>query len=288
MKQYVLAVSLTLTALFAFLLTTSAYAQTDVTVTALVPTTVSGSQSSFVADVQTAPADGASRVTLTATLVDSTNSPVPNATVKVTSNRGNVDTILCYDGTTLTSSNTATADTDGIATCVVTSDAPGQVTFSALVDDQLTLDDKPVVTFTALPVLQNLTVTVTLPGGKKITLFQPPKVGTAPTPTPTKGTEPSHTSGSGQLVNTGINVQLSFGTFMTVLALALVIPALFIWILFLLRRQRRLLVTAAAAQAKEQQSLNQIAQTEATLIEKTTAIEEVVDSNHPKPPTTLS
>src|SRR5258708_2037199 len=54
----------------AFYFALPAFAQTSgggsVTVSAIVPTTVSASKSSFVADVQTLPADGSSRLTLTA------------------------------------------------------------------------------------------------------------------------------------------------------------------------------------------------------------------------------
>ncbi len=246
----------------------SAWAQNTVAVTASVQSAVSASQSSLVADVQTVPADGSSRVTLTATLVDNGNNPVADSVVKVSSNRGNVDTVLCYQGGTLTSADHATSDADSIVRCVATSNAPGQATFSAIVDEQTTLDDKPIVTFTALPILQNLTVTVTLPSGKKLTLFQPPSQPSTVATTP-KGIEPSHRSGAGQLVSTGINVSLSFWTFLLIIFFIVLTPLLFLWILLLLRRLR----------AQERDQLAKVLAVE----EKIAQEEQVIDSKLPPP-----
>lgn len=260
MKARIAVISLAGFLALAFWLNPAA-ADTQVTVSALVPTTVSAAQSSFVSNIQTLPADGSTRVTLTATLVDDTNIPVPNSSVTVSSNRGGVDTILCYQGTTLTSSTTATSDSSGVVRCIVTSKAPGQATFSARVDDQITLNDRPVVSFTALPIAQNVTVIVTLPGGKEIVILRPPQKP-EPTPATPVGVEPSHNSGDGQLVNTGIRVELSLGSFIVVLMLFLLIPALLVALLLLLRRQKQLLEQETLAQTKTQESLNKIAQTE--------------------------
>lgn len=269
---------------------TSAIAQTDVTVSATVPTQASAGHSSLVSDVQTLPADGSSKVTLTATIVDDSNTPVIGAAVVVTSDRGSVDTVLCYDtSSTLTGSNSSTTDNDGIVRCIAISEAPGQATFSARVDDQVTLDDKPVVTFTALPVLQNLTVTVTLPGGKKLTILQPPAKtpSTPPAPSPAPGTPLSHQSGTGQLVNTGINVEIPFWNLVFYLLLVTLVPILFVIILLLIRRIRLLLATEKLNREKEEELLKKIYLLEQQTAQTTQAIEqqtETISQEAPNPP----
>jgi len=112
-----------------------AMAQNGVSLSANVLSGVSEGISTFVSDVVQLPADGKSVVILTATILSKEGEALPNKEVIVSSNRGDVDTVLCYSGSTL--------------------------------------DDKPTVTFTPLPFLTNLTIKVNLPGGGKLTILEP-------------------------------------------------------------------------------------------------------------------
>lgn len=239
-----------------------ASAQTTSEVNANVTSSVSSTNSSVVTDLSALPADGISSVLITVTIVDAGNVALPQKEVVVSSNRGQVDTIRCYVGDTLTNDNITTTSASGIAKCTARSLAPGQATFSVTAE-AVALDDKPTVTFTPLPVLQKLKVVVKLPGGGNLTIIEPAPLD-----------EPSHESGDARLVDTGVNLQIPFVSFMTGLIILLLIPILFLIILILIRRYRRLLVALGKSNEQEKEWLAKIYQLEQVVAQKTTDIEQ--------------
>lgn len=228
----------------------NAAAQTTSTVNANVVSSVSATNSSLVADLAELPADGSSTVILTATIVDANNLPLPQKEVTVTSNRGDIDTIRCYAGSTLTEESKATTDASGVARCSARSVVPGEATFTA-VADTITLEDKPVVKFTPLPIITQLKITVKTPGGGQVTLVQPP---TSTTPTTPTGEPLDHSSSSDKLVDTGINLQIPFWVFIITAFFFLLIPVLLLIIIVLIRKIRQM-IGAARKHAEDEEAL---------------------------------
>src|SRR3990167_5016381 len=105
-----------------------AMAQNGVSLSANVLSGVSEGVSTFVSDVVQLPADGKSVVLLTATILSKEGQVLPNKEVVVSSNRGEVDLILCYDGSTLTSGRQTVTDAEGKARCAASSEVPGNAT----------------------------------------------------------------------------------------------------------------------------------------------------------------
>ncbi|QQG49941.1 MAG: Ig-like domain-containing protein [Candidatus Berkelbacteria bacterium] len=247
----VLTLRVLLTYSLALIFVPTALAQTNSVVNANVVSSVSATNSSFVADLAELPADGTSMVTLTATIVDANNLPLPQKEVIVTSNRGDIDTIRCYAGSTLTEENKATTDTNGVARCGARSLVPGEATFTATADTVI-LEDKPVVKFTPLPILTQLKITVKTPGGGQVTLVQPP----APSATPSSPTGEGldHSPSSDKLVDTGINLQIPFWVFIITALFFLLIPVLLLIIIVLIRKIR-LMIGAARKHAEAEEAL---------------------------------
>src|SRR3989344_9339020 len=99
------------------LLISPVVAQSEVTLSANVLSGVSPGVSTFVSDILQLPADGKSVVILTATILSKEGQPLPNKEAVVSSNRGDVDTILCYNGNTLGNAQKAVTDLDGKVRC---------------------------------------------------------------------------------------------------------------------------------------------------------------------------
>lgn len=245
----------------------------DTIVKATVVSSVDSTRSTFVSDLASLPADGTSLVILTATIVDDHDVPLPNKVVVVTSNRGDVDTILCYSGSTLTNGRTATTDSEGKARCAASSEVPGNATFTAVAEG-VTLDNKPTVTFTPLPFLTNLTIKVNLPGGAKLTILEPIK------PKPSK-------PANERLVNTDVELQLPFWVLLVIILFFLTEPILIILILRLTKKVRRGFASEKLALAKEQELLAKVYQLESQVVQTATAIErEVRQIESPVDPST--
>lgn len=237
-------------------------AQSEVTVTANVLSGVSDNVSTFVSDIVQLPADGKSVVILTATILSKEGQVLPNKDVVVSSNRGDVDTILCYSGATLTNGRTTVTDADGKARCAASSEVPGNATFTAVAEG-ITLEDKPTVTFTPLPFLTNLTVRVNLPGGGQLTILEPVK------PKPSK-------PASERLVNTDVELQIPFWVMLVIILFFLTEPILIILVLRLSRKVRRGFEAEKLALAKEQELLAKVYLLESQVVQTASEIEQEV------------
>lgn len=244
------------------LFSTPATAQTGVTVSANVLSGVNSGVSTFVSDIVQLPADGKSVVILTATILSKEGQVLPNKGVTVSSNRGDVDTILCYSGSTLTNSRVIITDTEGKARCAASSEVPGNATFTAIAEG-ITLDDKPTVTFTPLPFLTNLTIKVNLPGGGKLTILEPVK------PKPSK-------PANERLVNTDVELQIPFWVLLVIVLFFLTEPILIILVLRLSKKVRRGFEAEKLALAKEQELLAKIYQLESQVVQTASDIEQEV------------
>ncbi|MCR4277770.1 MAG: hypothetical protein NUV85_02025 [Candidatus Berkelbacteria bacterium] len=249
---------------FFVLAPTIVFAQ-DTIVKATVVSSVDSTRSTFVSDLASLPADGTSLVILTATIVDDHDIPLPNKEVVVTSNRGDVDTINCYSGSTLTNSRTATTDSEGKARCAASSSAAGNATFTAVAEG-ITLDNKPTVTFTPLPILTNLTIKVKLPGGGTLTILEPPAPSTEKTPTPAS---PS----TNKLVNTGVEFNVPFWVLLMIILFFITEPILIVLVLRLTRRMRLGFEAEKRFVAKEQELLAKIYQLESQVVQTAATIE---------------
>lgn len=246
----------------------------NTTVNATVVSSVNAGTSTFVSDILQLPADGKSVVILTATILSKEGLGLPNKAVSVSSNRGDVDTILCYSGSTLTNGRTTTTDTEGKASCAATSEVPGNATFTAIAEE-VTLDDKPTVTFTPLPFLTNLTIKVNLPGGGKLTILEPVKP---------KPSQPANQ----RLVNTDVELQIPFWVLLVIILFFLTEPILIILVLRLSRKVRRGFAAEKLALAKEQELLTKVYQLESRVVQTAAVIEqEVRQIESPTPPPTL-
>ncbi len=251
-----------------------AMAQNGVSLSANVLSGVSEGISTFVSDVVQLPADGKSVVILTATILSKEGEALPNKEVIVSSNRGDVDTVLCYSGSTLTNSHKTVTDGEGKARCAASSEVPGNATFTAIAEG-ITLDDKPTVTFTPLPFLTNLTIKVNLPGGGKLTILEPV------TPKPSK-------PANERLVNTDVELQIPFWVVVVIILFFLTEPILIILVLRLSRKVRRGFEAEKMALAKEQELLAKIYLLESQVVQTASDIErEVRQIESPASPQTI-
>jgi len=232
-------------------------ASADSVISANVPSFVSPSESTLVSDLSELPADGISSVLFTATIVSGSGSPLVDKDFTLSSNRGEVDTIRCYDGNTLLATNTTKTDAQGIARCIAYSLAPGQATFTG-VADTITLDDKPTITFTPLPAISNITVTVELPGQKKITLIKPSEPIVT---TPSLKTPPSEN----KLVNTQVELLIPFWVFILIILLLIASPFLFSLLVIIYRRLRFYIIADRQQREKEENLLAKIYELEQKL-----------------------
>ncbi|MDP3992959.1 MAG: Ig-like domain-containing protein [bacterium] len=248
--------------LIVLLLGSPVVAQSGVAVTANVLSGVSPEVSTFVSDILQLPADDKSVVILTATIFSKEGKTLPNKEVVVSSNRGDVDTILCYSGSTLTNARTTVTDSEGKARCASSSEVPGNSTFTAVAEG-ITLDNKPTVTFTPLPFLTNLTIKINLPGGGQLTILEPAK------PKPSK-------PANERLVNTDVELQIPFWVLLVIILFFLTEPILIILILRLSHKVRRGFAAEKLALAKEQELLAKIYQLESQVVQTASAIEQEV------------
>lgn len=161
-------------------------------------------------------------ILLTVILRDSSNNPLPNLDVQVTSNRGLVDII---EGE-ISHTQTEKTDVNGQAQFKLASYTPGEAVFSILADSLVQLD--PVdVKFDPLPFPAYITVLITNPfTHRNITLFAP-KV-------------PQEYSANRQLVNTGTKITIPFWIFI-LFALIILLSPIFIVLNYLnLRKIRKM------------------------------------------------
>jgi len=244
--------------LFSILAALVPVAKAESTISANVLSGVSAGVSTFVSDIVQLPADGKSTVVLTAIILSKERQGLPNKEVSVSSNRGDVDTILCYSGSTLTNSRTTVTDAEGKARCAATSEVPGNATFTAVAEG-ITLDDKPTITFTPLPFLTNLTIKVNLPAGGQLTILEPVK------PKPSK-------PANARLVNTDVELQLPFWILLVIVLFFIISPTLVILVLRLSRKVRRSFEAEKLALAKEQELLAKIYQLENKVVQTVVTI----------------
>lgn len=219
-----------------------------VTVTATVPSRVDADLSTVVTDLNELPADDVSSVIITVTIKDNVGTVMANIEVTVTSNRGAVDTIKAYAGSTLTSTNSGTSDSNGVVRFAAHSAAPGQATFTAVAESLVTLKNKPTVNFTPLPVLQNLTIKVKLPGGGELTILEPPKPKTS---------QPANPADK-KLVNTQIGFQIPFWVFLLIIIFVITEPLLLAIVIAMSHRMKKSFAAEKRFEAKEQELLQKI------------------------------
>ena len=227
------------------------YAQTTVSVTAKVPSNVSATLSTVVANLVELPADGTSIVVITVTLVDASGNVLENKDVTLSSNRGDVDIIGSYSGNTLTESKTGTTTSAGIVRFAARSYAPGNATFTALADSEVTLNEKPTVTFTPLPAKGNISVVVPLPGGIKIPIITPAQ--------PTTGTQNEESDiANRSLINTRLDLVVPFWIFLVIILFFLMSPTLIILVTLLIRRVKKNHQVIQEYREKEEAYLKQV------------------------------
>lgn len=126
---------------------------------------VSPTVSTVVPSTLTNPADGATPVTFTITLMDSVSNPVAGKTVTLTSSRGATDTITPASGV---------SDGAGVVTFTVTSATSGSPQFTATdTTDAIPLSTQPTINFTAgvvSPTVSSISATpTTLAGDNTVT-----------------------------------------------------------------------------------------------------------------------
>lgn len=224
---------------------------TSVVVSATVPSKVSGTLSTVTTNLTELPADGVSSVLITVTvkLVDGT--AAANKNVQISSNRGNVDVFSVYVGANLQSGNQALTDANGVVKFTARSAAPGISTFT-VVADAVILNSKPSVTFTPLPLLKKLIVSVEIPWKGQVVIFQPEKPRIA---------YPS----DNKLVNTQIEIQIPFWVLVIMLLIIVSSPILFILLVVLFFKLRLVLLARDKQQEKEDELLDKIYKMEQTI-----------------------
>lgn len=137
-------------AFFVILLPKIASAQ-SIDVGGTVASQVDANESTVVASPTTLPANGVAITQITVTLRNAGGTTLPNITVVLTSNRGATDFVGHYVGTTLTVGNSYTSDASGVVKFGSRSSTVGNAIYTAVAEAQVTLTNKPVVTFTAPP-----------------------------------------------------------------------------------------------------------------------------------------
>lgn len=217
----------------------------SVVVTAQVPSHVSSLLSTVTTNLSELPADGVSSVLITVIVKLEDGNPAANKSVEILSNRGNVDVFSVYGGNNLTAGNQGTTDSSGIIKFTARSTAPGVTTFTVNAET-ITLSSKPSVTFTPLPLLKKLVVSVEIPWKGKIVIFQPSK--------PAANIYPSEE----KLVNTQIEMQIPFWILIIILIVLVSSPILFILLVILFFRLRLVLLARDRQQEKENDLLTKI------------------------------
>ncbi|MGA2667040.1 MAG: hypothetical protein ABSE91_03035 [Patescibacteria group bacterium] len=222
-----------------FALKVLAQSSAEVNVSAVVDSKVSKIQSSVDTNTQETLSDPASHsILLTITLKDADGNPMPNISVVVTSNRGQVDIIEAVSklgpgkvqAADISDMQKDTTDQNGQVQFRVTSFIPGEAVFTVVADTLVTLN--PIkVTFDPPPFPTNVTVGMTNPiTGKEITLYSPKQQID-------EGLSGAQIAAQ-KLVNTGTKIQISFWVLAWPTLLILLCP-LFIILNFLnLRRMR--------------------------------------------------
>lgn len=223
-------------------------------VTAIVTSNISPSLSTVVTDLSELPADGLSSVLITVTAINHDGAPAVGKEVSISSNRGEIETFSVYIGAVLQLGSSGLTNSSGVIRFTARSTAPGQATFTA-VAETVTLDDHPTVSFTPLPLISNLVVTVSVPliggGTKDLTIFEPVR------PTPS-GPGQEKTPDTDKLINTQVQLRVPFWEFLLVSLIAILVPLALIWIGWLVRRVRKLLLVEQKGKIKEEQLLAQI------------------------------
>ena len=153
----------------------------SLSISATVPTVACAQFSSVTKNVSDLLSDSSQRVLITAKVNDCTNQPIVAASVIVTSNRGQIDTItpVTSSGTPITipiGQKGGLTDVNGYAFFEVRSNVPGEALFSTLIDGTISLDQTKII-FLPLPFPKNVTVTIEVPRilakDGNITLFRP-------------------------------------------------------------------------------------------------------------------
>lgn len=198
-----------------------------VDITGTVPSAVSSSKSTVVADLSSIPADNSTTVTITISLVDDSNNPLPNKTIVLTSSRNGLDNIRCYVGTQLQNTNQTQSDSNGTAKCLVSSSTAGKSVMTAVAEG-VTLSDQPSITFTPLPTVSKVIITIPTPLGPVNLLppFGKPDL--------------NHTSGSANLPAGTVALEVPYSLVVSVSIFFLILLLIMVILLFYLHKIRSL------------------------------------------------
>lgn len=204
-------------------------------------------------------------------LLDAQNNPLVGIKVELRSNRGDIDLIEAVPSQNSSNLNIRWAltligraqaadsnrinytDNEGIARFTVTSDVPGEATFTAFVDNMVFLNQSVSVTFSPPPFPSSVKIKVRVPffENKEITIFnsQPAEQANTPVsrpstqvsgPTATSpGPSLSETPESANLVNTNTEIHLPFIALLIIILAALAIFGLPFVVLILLIKIRK-------------------------------------------------
>ena len=151
------------------------------TVSAVVPSIACAQFSSATINVSDILADASQKALVTVKVNDCDKEPIAGANVILTSNRGQIDTILAVssDGVPIDlpiGQKGPVTNSSGYVYFQVSSDVPGDALLSTLVDATISLDQLK-LTFLPLPFPKNITVTIEVPKlfskEGSITLFRP-------------------------------------------------------------------------------------------------------------------
>lgn len=183
-------------------------------------------------------------------LRDASNNIMPNITVEISSNRGNIDIIEMFEsnGQTLLPVSSGKTDENGEIRFRLGSYVPGDVLFSIVADTLVHFPDQK-VKFLPLPFPGNIEVSVAIPGaaGSKITLI--PKSAEAQASTTPARIE------ARRLANIGTEITIPFSLFVLVILILISAPILILFVLLFLTRLKK-------QQKKELELLNIIAEAE--------------------------
>jgi len=217
----------------------------SVVVTATVFSNVSGSLSTVTTNLSEIPSDGISSIMVTVKVIFVDGSLASNKDVVISSNRGNLDVFSVYHGDNLVVGNQGQTDVNGDIRFAVRSLAPGQSTLSVQADS-INLANRPTVTFTPLPLLSNLLLSVKVPFvDKKVVILEP-------------DSNKKNITLGGKLVNTQTELQISFMSLLFLFVILLSSPFLFVWLLIIYRRLKRLILQGEKYREKEDDFLSQI------------------------------
>lgn len=236
----------------------------NVTVTAVVPTKVDLEESTLTITPTEILSDGAETAIATVTLIDESGEPLNSIVVKVTTNRGEIDTVKAYEGSTLSDDNIAQTDSNGVARFAIRSAVAGTATVSAVVDySEDVLARTASLTVKSLPVITQVSVSVNIPGVGKIDIIKPQTPQITPEVEDDGGEIPTNRPIERQkIVETGVSIDIGFYQALVILLLILLLPTAIGLIVLLASKTNKLRKEISQYQNQEQAMLEKIYQLE--------------------------